>query len=123
MYIALGGRYERRRLRQADGRKTPDSGLFPPDAALACQRKAFAIGIRIMRGPKGTTMRAAILLVAPLAFFVACGGSGGGTGVPAGPLDVNLTAAGVSPSSFSALSNADLRFTNNDTVDHQIGSS
>ncbi len=68
-------------------------------------------------------MRAAILLVAPLAFFVACGGSGGGTGVPAGPLDVNLTAAGVSPSSFSALSNADLRFTNNDTVDHQIGSS
>ena len=42
-------------------------------------------------------MRAAILLVAPLAFFVACGGSGGGT--PTGPLDVNLTPTGANPKS------------------------
>jgi hypothetical protein len=67
-------------------------------------------------------MRAAILLSASLAFFfVACGGSGGGT--PAGPLDVNLTAAGVSPKSFQALSQASLRFVNQDAVDHRISSS
>lgn len=63
-------------------------------------------------------MRAAILLIAPFAFFVACGGSGGGT--PAGPLDVNLTAAGAQPRSFSALSQASLRFVNQDMADHQI---
>src|SRR5882672_10074556 len=76
---------------------------------------------RRLPGPKGTTMRAAILLIAPFAFFVACGGSGGGT--PAGPLDVNLTATGAVPRSFSALSQASLRFVNQDAVDHRISSS
>ena len=66
-------------------------------------------------------MRTAILLIAITA-FVACGGSGGG-GTPSGPFDVNLTAAGVSPNSFTALSEASLRFTNHDTVSHQITSS
>jgi len=67
-------------------------------------------------------MRAAILLISPLIFLVACGGSGGG-GTPTGPLDVTLTASGASPKSFSALSQASLRFVNQDTADHQIGSS
>jgi hypothetical protein len=66
-------------------------------------------------------MRAAILLLAPLVFAAACGGSGGGT--PSGPFEVNLTSAGVSPSTFTALSEASLRFTNHDTTPHQIASS
>jgi hypothetical protein len=66
-------------------------------------------------------MRAAILLVSPVVFLVACGGSGGGT--PTGPLDVNLTATGAVPKSFNALSQAQLRFVNQDTVDHKISSS
>ena len=66
-------------------------------------------------------MRAAILLLAPLAFAAACGGSGGGT--PSGPFEVNLTSAGVSPSTFTALSQASLHFTNHDTTaSHQIAS-
>jgi hypothetical protein len=70
-------------------------------------------------GPKGTTMRTAILLIVTSAFVAACGGSGGGT--PSGPLDVNLTPTGASPSTFPALSQATLRFVNQDTTDHQIG--
>lgn len=65
-------------------------------------------------------MRAAILLLAPLAFAAACGGSGGGT--PSGPFEVNITSAGVSPSTFTALSQASLHFTNRDTVSHNITS-
>ena len=67
-------------------------------------------------------MRAAAVLIALLA---ACGGGGGGsgTGTPTGPFAVNLTAAGVSPQSFQALSQASLRFTNQDTKNHQITSS
>jgi len=63
-------------------------------------------------------MRTAILLIIMTAFVAACGGSGGGT--PSGPLDVNLTPSGASPSTFSALSQATLRFVNQDSVDHQI---
>ncbi|MFL5312937.1 MAG: hypothetical protein ACJ79H_21090 [Myxococcales bacterium] len=65
-------------------------------------------------------MRTAILIVVTSAFISACGGSGGGT--PSGPLDVTLTAAGPNPKQFSALSQATLRFVNNDAVNHQIGS-
>jgi|SRR5712664_4915968 len=67
-------------------------------------------------------MRAAILLISPLMFLAACGGSGGG-GTPTGPLDVNLTPSGAVPKSFSALSQAELRFVNQDTVNHRISSS
>jgi hypothetical protein len=66
-------------------------------------------------------MRAAILLISSVVFLVACGGSGGGT--PTGPLDVNLTPTGAAPRSFTALSQAQLRFVNQDTVDHRISSS
>ncbi len=66
-------------------------------------------------------MRAAILIMAPLAFFLACGGSGGGT--PTGPFQVTLTSAGASPKSFTALSQAQVQFTNNDSNPHQINSS
>jgi hypothetical protein len=64
-------------------------------------------------------MRAAILLVAPLAFAAACGGSGG---APSGAFEVKLTSTGVAPNSFAALSQATLHFTNNDTVSHDITS-
>jgi hypothetical protein len=64
-------------------------------------------------------MRTAILLISPLVFLVACGGGSGG-GTPPGPLDVNLTATGAIPLSFSALSQANLRFVNQDMADHQI---
>jgi hypothetical protein len=64
-------------------------------------------------------MRAAILLVASLAFAAACGGSGG---APTGAFEVNLTPTGVKPNSFAALSQATLHFTNNDTVTHNITS-
>jgi hypothetical protein len=63
-------------------------------------------------------MRAAILLISPVVFLVACGGSGGGT--PTGPLDVTLTATGANPRSFPALSQASLRFVNQDTNPHNI---
>ena len=66
-------------------------------------------------------MRAAAVLIALLA---ACGGGGGsGTGTPTGPFTVNLTATGVMPQIFQALSQASLRFTNQDTKNHQITSS
>jgi len=65
-------------------------------------------------------MRTAILLIVTTVFVAACGGSGGGT--PSGPLDVNLTASGANPSQFSALSQATLRFVNQDSVAHQITS-
>ena len=66
-------------------------------------------------------MRAAAVLIALLA---ACGGGGGsGTGTPTGPFTVNLTATGVIPQIFQALSQASLRFTNQDTKNHQITSS
>src|SRR6267378_789684 len=65
-------------------------------------------------------MRTAILLIVTSAFVAACGGSGGGT--PSGPLDVNLTAAGPNPRTFQALSQATLRFVNQDMVNHQIAS-
>ena len=65
-------------------------------------------------------MRAAAVLIALLA---ACGGAGGGSGTPTGPFTVTLTAAGVSPQNFQALSQASLRFTNQDTKNHQITSS
>jgi len=67
-------------------------------------------------------MRAAILIMIPLAFFVACGGSGG-SGTPTGPFQVTLTSAGASPKSFTALSQAEVQFTNNDSVNHRISSS
>ena len=67
-------------------------------------------------------MRAAILIMVPLTFFVACGGSGG-SGTPTGPFQVTLTSAGASPGSFTALSQAEVQFTNNDSVNHQISSS
>ena len=67
-------------------------------------------------------MRAAILIMVPLAFFVACGGSGG-SGTPTGPFQVTLTSAGASPGSFTALSQAEVQFTNNDLANHQINSS
>ncbi|HEX9574680.1 MAG TPA: hypothetical protein VF994_11325 [Myxococcales bacterium] len=66
-------------------------------------------------------MRAAILLVASVSVLVACGGSGGGT--PSGPFMVNLTSAGANPNSFTALSQAQVQFTNNDSKPHQISSS
>jgi hypothetical protein len=65
-------------------------------------------------------MRSAILLILTTVFVAACGGSGGGT--PSGPLDVNLTATGAQPNNFNALSQATLRFVNQDSVAHQIAS-
>jgi hypothetical protein len=65
-------------------------------------------------------MRTAILLIVTTVFVAACGGSGGGT--PSGPLDVNLTATGAAPNNFTALSQATLRFVNQDSVAHQIAS-
>ena len=65
-------------------------------------------------------MRAAILLVAPLALLAACGGGGGGT--PSGPFQVDLTSTGANPKNFQALSQASVQFTNHDTAAHQIAS-
>lgn len=65
-------------------------------------------------------MRAAILLVAPIALLAACGGGGGG--VPSGPFHVDLTSTGAAPRTFQALSQASVQFTNKDTAAHQIAS-
>jgi hypothetical protein len=66
-------------------------------------------------------MRTAIVLVASVGLLTACGGSGGSS-TPSGPFQVTLTAAGANPSTFNALSQADVQFKNTDTKAHQISS-
>lgn len=63
-------------------------------------------------------MRVAILLV-PLA-WIACGGGGGGGGQA--PAEVDLSATGASPASFTIPSGGQINFVNKDTVAHQITS-
>jgi hypothetical protein len=61
-------------------------------------------------------MRKAILLF-PLA-LVACGGYPSSSA----PAMVSLRAAGVNPSTISVVAGAQLQFTNEDTVNHQVAS-
>ncbi len=61
-------------------------------------------------------MRKAILLF-PLA-LAACGGSPSSSG----PAMVSLRAAGINPSMISVMAGAQLQFTNEDAVDHQVAS-
>ena len=58
------------------------------------------------------------ILVFPFA-LAACGGSPSSFG----PAMVTLRAAGVNPSTLSVIAGAQLQFTNEDTVEHQIASS
>src|SRR5947207_1120659 len=88
-----------------------------PKVGLVLAATAASMSAQGRLGPKGTTMRTAILLIIMTAFVAACGGSGGGT--PSGPLDVNLTPSGASPSTFSALSQATLRFVNPGSFDER----
>ena len=61
-------------------------------------------------------MRKAILLF-PLA-LAACGGSPSSSG----PAMISLRAGGVNPSMISVMAGAQLQFTNEDAVDHQVAS-
>lgn len=62
-------------------------------------------------------MRPALLLLAFALAPLACGGEE----TPATPL-VQLSSAGVSPSSITVASSAALRFVNKDSADHQLAS-
>lgn len=53
-----------------------------------------------------------------LALLAACGGSSSGSS----SADVNLSAAGVSPSQLAIASGGQVRFVNNDSVDHTMTS-
>ena len=61
-------------------------------------------------------MRVRPLLLVSIA--LACGGSS----APGGPLQIELTAAGLNPSSTSAVSGGQVNFVNHDTAAHQIAS-
>lgn len=63
-------------------------------------------------------MRAAIpVSVVAILFSVACAGEDAVL-----PVEISLGAGGTTPSSTSVASGAALRFTNHDTIDHQIAS-